>query len=109
MPIKKRWSKYDSEHISKAPGDRGGVYELADKNKKTTYIGGSRKSVRSRLEAHKSEKKHASAEYFRQKPEHMLDDGISMEKSHSQKYATNHSDKPKKLQRSPRKPSIWDI
>lgn len=106
MPIKKRWSKYDSEHVGKTP-NRGGVYELADRNKKTTYIGGSRKSVRSRLEAHKSEKQHSSAKYFRAKPERILDDGISMEKSHSKKYVAKHGRKPKNLQRSPRKESFW--
>jgi predicted GIY-YIG superfamily endonuclease len=106
MPIKKPWSRYDSEHIKKSPNE-GGVYELADKNKKTTYIGGSQKSVRSRLEAHKSEPKHSSAKYFRHKPEGMFDSGIRMEGSHSKKYATKHGTKPKNLERSPRKTSFW--
>jgi len=107
MPIKQRWMKFTRENVEKLPKGKTGVYEIANRNKSTIYIGGSKKSgigVRGRLIDHIIKNKFPTAKYFRYAFEDFLglDDGIDMERKHSQKFVAKHGRKPAHLKRSPK-------
>lgn len=107
MPIKQRWMKFTRENVEKLPKGKTGAYEIADKDKSIIYIGGSKKSgvgVRGRLIDHIIKNKFPTAKYFRYAFEDFLglDDGIDMERKHSQKFIAKHGKKPARLKRSPK-------
>lgn len=108
MPVKKRWTAYTRANMEKISKELCGMYEIADKNDKIIYIGGSRSrgvGIRGRLINHLINKKFPSAKSFRYEAEEFLgfDDGIDMERKHSQKFIAKYKAKPAQLKRTPKK------
>jgi hypothetical protein len=110
MPIPKKWSRVSKNKINGIPKGERGAYELANREKRTIYQGGSDSSnvgVRSRLKSHI--KRLPTAKYYRYETAGIFDNGISMEASHSKKFQEKHGRKPRYTQRSPRKKSFFDL
>ena len=108
MPVQKRWTPYNRTNVEKIPKEVCGAYELADKDKEIIYIGGSRKrgvGIRGRLIDHLIHKRHPKAKYFRYESEELFsfDDGVDIERIHSQKFQDKHGKKPSGVKRTPKK------
>ena len=110
MPVQKRWTAYNRANIEKVPEGVCRVYEIANKNKHTIYIGGSSSpniGVRGRLLSHLDNRKFPSGKFFRYAAEGFMDDGIEMEAAHVHRHTQTHGKKPTKSKRSPRRRNIF--
>lgn len=110
MPIRKKWSEFTPENVSKLSNERGS-YELANRQKRIVDIGGSdgKGGVRSRLQQRLRDGKPPTAKYFRTEEAGLFSSGISSEASHSKKYQEQHGRKPRYTQRSPKKKGLFDF
>ena len=104
MPIAKRWTRFTKANIQKLPNVTG-MYEIADRDKKVVYRGGSddeARGVRGRLMSHITHKRCPGATYFRILPAALLETGTDLEATHSHGRA-----KPRFTKRSPRAADIF--
>jgi len=109
MSIQGKWAKLTKENIKKWMGVAG-VYEVANKDKKRIYKGGSdgeTTGVGGRVKSHK--RRLRTAKYFRARSAGIFESGIGLEAQHAKIDKRKGRKKPRYTSREPRdtNDSIW--